>query len=78
MAERPGRALVTIDYSIPEMTGRLNRRFFANLTNQRVWRAVTERSLGHQRGSRWRIPVENEERLAEALGLLAPQQKPAA
>ena len=58
------------------MVGRLNRRFGSHVRHQQLWKLVVELSLGFQRGSRWRIPASNEDRIAERLGLI--DRRPAA
>ena len=58
------------EFSIPVLTGRINRRFNSSVKMLTVWRRVVERSLGEQRGRGWFVPVENEDALAAALGLL--------
>ena len=64
---------MSLDQTIPQMTGRINRRFGSSVTALRVWRRVIEQSLGHQVGRQWFIPLANEDTLAQALGLLAPK-----
>ena len=58
------------EYTIPVLTGCLNRRFNSSVKMLTVWRRVVERALDEQRSRQWFVPAENEDALAAALGLL--------
>src|SRR3954471_21742587 len=67
------RGVVETVLSLPAMVGRINRRFNASIPHNRVWRTVVALGIGEQIAGRWFLRPEDEDTLAEALGLLRPQ-----
>ena len=59
------RHLFVHRYSIPEMVGRLDRRFGSRVRHRQPWKLVVGPSLGFRRGGRRRISASNEDRTAE-------------
>jgi hypothetical protein len=61
--------------SLPAMVGRINRRFNASIPHNRVWRTVVALGVGEQIAGRWFLRIEDEDTLAQALGLLSQKQE---